>query len=113
MQIIKVPKVRDSDLPGVEMLQFYVPLPVVVEDSAVNKLLRMLPDINLASPLNGFNYDAGEQAVYFRYLLLIPKGVGAEILKDVIVETVWLIFFVLDNLGADIVAVVADQQVVG
>ncbi len=110
LQIIKVPKINDSDLPGVEMVQYYVPLPVLVDDAVVDEVLRLLPAVNLASPLNGFNYDEDAQAIYFRYLLLVPEGAGKEILGPVILETLWLVFFVLDNLGADITAVATGQQ---
>ncbi len=104
LQIIRVPKAREDEMPGVELVQFYVPIPIEVTEVAAEEVRRLLPALNLDAPLMGFNYHEVERFVYFRYVLLVPT---AGDVSRVLVETVWLIYFICDHLGAAAAAVAA------
>ncbi len=57
-------------------------------------------------PLMGFNYDPHERFIYFRHLALLPDDVDVG---RAVVETVWLIFFLMDNMAAEVVALATGQ----
>lgn len=109
LQITRVPKASETDMEGVEMLHFFVPFPILVQNAFVPEVLRMLPLLNLATPIMAFNYHEEERFIYFRHVLLIPQDADV---RRVIAETVWLIYFTLDNLGAEIAAIVTGRKTV-
>ena len=116
LQLMVVSQENPSEMEGVEMLQFFVPFPITepfseeaekngAEMAAAN-IIAYLPHLNLESPLMGFNYDPYERFIYFRHLALLPDD--ADVGRAV-VETVWLIFFLMDNMAAEVVALALGQ----
>jgi hypothetical protein len=105
---------------GVEMLQFFVPFPITEPfyaeaettetEKAAADIIAYLPHLNLETPLMGFNYDPYERFIYFRHLALLPGDVDVG---RAVVETVWLIFFLMDNMAAELVALTLGQVSLG
>jgi hypothetical protein len=82
-----------DDLPDMELIQIYAPIPVPVEEDAVDEILAVLPDVNEAVPLIGFNLHLEDRFVYYRHVMLVPTGkIGLQVAK----EGVWLAHFALD-----------------
>ena len=116
LQLMVVPQEDPSEMEGVEMLQFFVPFPITEPFSAeaettetewtATNIVAYLPHLNLETPLMGFNFDPYERFIYFRHLALLPDD--ADVGRAV-VETVWLIFFLMDNMAAEVVALALDQ----
>jgi len=116
LQLLVVPQEDPTEMEGVEMLQFFVPFPITepfsaeAESSETKKaaadIIAYLPHLNLEAPLMGFNYDPHERFIYFRHLALLPSD--ADVGRAV-VETVWLIFFLMDNMAAEVVALAMGQ----
>lgn len=104
LQIIQIPEGANDQAAGVAMYQFYVPIPIEVSEAAADEVRLLLPTVNLVAPLMGFNLHETEGFVYFRYVLLTPASAAAG---PTIARTVWLIYFTLDNLAADVAAVAA------
>jgi len=107
LQIIQIPASPNDQAAGVAMYQFYVPIPIGVSEAAADEVRRLLPAVNLVAPLMGFNLHEDEGFVYFRYVLLTPASATAG---PTIARTVWLIYFTLDNLAADVAEVAAGHR---
>ncbi len=116
LQLLVVPQEDPTEMEGVEMVQFFVPFPITepfiadAEASETEKaaadIIAYLPHLNMEASLMGFNYDPYERFIYFRHLALLPAD--ADVGRTV-VETVWLIFFLLDNMAAEVVALALGQ----
>jgi hypothetical protein len=92
MQITQV-ETDPDDLEGMELIQLYAPIPVPVEEDAVDEILGTLPEVNELVPLIGFNLHLDDQFVYYRHVMLVPAG---EVGQQVVTEGVWLAHFALD-----------------
>ena len=93
LQITQI-EVESDDMSGFEMIQIYVPIPLELDEESVDDLVGVLPDVNQAVPLIGFNVHLEEKFMYFRHVMLTPKGkTGAQM----IAEAVWLSQFAVDT----------------
>ena len=93
LQIMQVETDQDS-LPGAEMVQLYAPIPLELDEEAADTIIGLLPEVNQAVPLIGFNVHPEEGFVYFRHVMLTPLGeTGQQLVK----EAVWMAHFALDT----------------
>jgi hypothetical protein len=116
LQLMVAPQEKPSEMEGVEMLQFFVPFPITEPfsaeaqptetEKAAADIIAYLPHLNLEAPLMGFNYDPYERLIYFRHLALLP---GDADVGRAVVETVWLIYFLMDNMAAEVIALALGQ----
>ncbi len=93
LQITQVETNPDT-LPDLEMAQLYAPIPIEFDEDSVQAILEVLPDVNEAVPLIGFNLHLEESFVYFRHVMLVPVG---EMGQRLITEAAWMVNFALDT----------------
>ena len=88
---IEVESDNESDF---EMIQIYVPIPLELDEESADDIIGVLPDVNQEVPLIGFNVHPEEKFLYFRHVMLSPKGkIGAQM----ITEAAWLSQFAVDT----------------
>lgn len=93
LQITQI-DVEPGHMSGFEMIQIYAPIPLELDEESADDLVGVLPDVNQAVPLIGFNVHPEEKFLYFRHVMLSPKGkIGAQM----ITEAVWLSQFAVDT----------------
>jgi hypothetical protein len=96
LQITQI-ETTPGDLPDMELVQLYTPIPVSIEEDAVDEILAALPEVNEAVPLIGFNLHLEDRFIYYRHVMLAPAGdIGLQVVK----EGVWLAHFALDAFAA-------------
>ncbi len=93
LQITQI-EVESDDEPEFEMIQIYVPIPLDLNEEAVDDIIGVLPDVNQQVPLIGFNVHLEEQFVYFRHVMLSPEG---ETGTKMVTEAVWLSQYAVDT----------------
>jgi len=87
-------EVESDDESEFEMIQIFVPIPLELNEKAVDDIVGLLPDVNQQVPLIGFNVHLEEQFVYFRHVMLAPEGeTGAQL----VTEAVWLSQYAVDT----------------
>jgi hypothetical protein len=102
LQIAYLPD-EDAEIEHARLLQFYVGLPGEVAEADLPDLHRRIDTINSQIPLGAFSYHAEARGVYFRHVTPMPRG-SVPALGPVIVETVWLIDFVMDSVADQVLA---------
>jgi hypothetical protein len=108
MQIIRINPTDDENFVGLMHLQFFVGLPIEVEATRMDTIIRALPIFNTILPLVGFNVHVGEGIVYWRHVALIPET-GDDV-SAVLRHTIWLAYYLLEKWGPALTAL-ADGDV--
>jgi len=101
LQISYLPD-EDAEIEHARLLQFYVGLPGEFAEADLPALHRRLDVLNRTIPLGAFHYHDEAQAVFFRQVSPMPRG-SVPALGPVVVETVWVIDFVMDSVADQIV----------
>jgi hypothetical protein len=102
LQITQI-DIEPNSLSGLEMVQLYAPIPLELDENALAAVLEVLPEVNQAVPLIGFNVHLQEEFIYFRYVMLVPAG---EIGLKLVTEATWMAHFALDNFASSLIAIV-------
>lgn len=96
IQVTEIEHDRDA-MSGLDLFQVYAPIPTVLDDDEMAEAIAALPEINASTPLIGFSVSVEERFPYFRYVGLVPAG---DEQAAVVVETVWLAGFALEQHAA-------------
>lgn len=105
LQIAFLPD-EDAEIEHARLLQFFVGLDEV-PPSAVGALHRRLGEVNRSIPLGAFHFHDQVGAVYFRHVSPVPRG-NVPAIAPVVVETVWLVDFIMDAVLDRVLGVAAD-----
>jgi hypothetical protein len=95
LELVYVPGL-ENQLENVNLLQFYVHIPGEIELSATEDIKKLVLHLNVNTPLMGWGFQEELELLYFRHILVISKSSG-EGNQAVIVQTVWLIFYLLET----------------
>lgn len=95
---------------GLGLVQLFVALPIEVAQEAVRDVLEVLPEINEATPLIGFNLHPEGPFVYFRHVMLVPEGESG---LRVVNQAVWLVNFALDLFASELAKVIRGRRARG
>lgn len=107
VELLYVPDIEE-EFEAVKLLQFFVTLPFEIDETKVRLACDALMRINYTLPLMAFSYQEEGHYLYFRHVLMLPKSASASD-KDVIVQTVWLIFYVIETSYPTIAAALPGQ----
>lgn len=104
LQIVQIPRLQED----VALYQLYAPLPEVApDDAAVVETMRLLSRLNMTLSLPAFNIHPVEHFVYYRYVMVVTDSDDAA---PALIEAVWMMYYALDNLANDILAVVRGEK---
>lgn len=98
LEIIPIPDFG-KQLNNTQLLQFFVGVLVDCEKNNQEQLKKMILALNSSVPLMGWGLNEEENLVYFRHILVLPEAINYQsyLIRDVVVETTWLIFYIVDS----------------
>jgi hypothetical protein len=108
LELVYVPGL-ENQLENVKLLQFYVHIPGEVELSATEDIKKLVLHLNVNTPLMGWGFQEELELLYFRHILVISDSSG-EGNQAVIVQTVWLIFYLLESLYSTIKSIAMGEK---
>lgn len=108
LELVYVPNL-ENQLENVKLLQFFVHLPCEVELSATEEIKNLVLHLNVNTPLMGWGFQEDLELLYFRHVLVIPDPSGPDT-QAVIVQTVWLIFYLLETFYPNIASIATGEK---
>lgn len=96
---LQVSKVAGDHLDGIELFQFFCPLPAPVPPAALDAFGRVVARLNGELPLGAFAYEEFEQVAFFRHIAAAPADQPEG---TVLVQTAWLVTFALDMFALEV-----------
>lgn len=88
----------DEVMMGFRLFQYFVRLPFDIDEGMLENIKKLVLKINMGLPLMGFGVNEDDQYLYFKHIQLIPnKQDIAEDLKEVVVENVYMISFIMNR----------------
>jgi hypothetical protein len=99
---LQITEIETDQIKDLEMVQLYAPISIELGEAQARDILQILPEINEAVPLIGFNIHPEEKFVYFRHVMLVPEG---NIGLKVVTEGTWMAHFALDMFAGRIAAI--------
>lgn len=92
----------EDELDAASFLQFYFQYPFQVRAERRNQVMEALATTNQQLPLGHFNISNGENTLYFKYVLAVPRGqaIEASFLNDVLDMCLFTQEHYLDHLEA-------------
>jgi hypothetical protein len=97
----------EQELEGVSILQCFVAVASEVPAEHAAELARLTTILNARLPLVAFGHLERERMAIFRHLLLLPPDDAAG--RGLVVQAVWLVSYLLAQLGAGVARVAAGQ----
>lgn len=91
----------------VELMQFYSPFPILIEENKLQKVVDILPSFNQLPPIGAFNLQEDEHILYHRHIAVVPLGDSGT---SVVLESTWLIHYAINNLGKDLVNLILSNK---
>lgn len=89
LEIMFLPLIEEPSV-----LQFFVPLPFEINQISISDLARFILLLNTKLSLTGFELREENGWVYYRHLMTCSES---ELDEELIVNTVWMISYVLDR----------------
>lgn len=108
LELVYVPHL-ENQLENVKLLQFYVHFPCEIKLSATQDIKNLVLHLNVNTPLMGWGFQEDLELLYFRHVLVIPELSGPDT-QAVIVQTVWLIFYLLETFYPNIASIATGEK---
>jgi len=105
LELVYVPDVEE-EFENVKLLQFFVMLPFEIQEADAAQVRKSILQLNLNLPLMAFGFHEVDEYLYFRHVLMLPIATG-ESDKDVIVQTTWLVYYLITKFYPAIEEIVA------
>ncbi|MBC6476581.1 MAG: hypothetical protein GDA56_01015 [Hormoscilla sp. GM7CHS1pb] len=103
LELIYMPLAK-QDLERIKLLQMFAALPMDRKEGTEGDLKDLILSLNSKLPLIGFGWQESQKMVYYRHVLALPEE-GTSSDGATVVETVWMIFYLLETCCGAIKAV--------
>lgn len=102
LELVYIPAAED-EFEEVKLLQFFVMFPWEFAGDAQPRLRQTVLELNVNMPIMGFGLHEADEYLYFRHVLMLPKKPN-EADGTIIVQTTWLIYFLMTQCYAQLQA---------